>query len=98
MIKLKTILKEFTSMSWEVPKQDKPMDVTKALLRCNIPVSNGDHKAALKRAKTFETGKMFVHIQYHIIQYKDHKPLFIHQTQYYVTGHEVNLTQVYLEE
>ncbi len=98
MIKLKNILNELTSHSWEIPKQDKPMDVTKLLLKNSFPVSNGDHKAALKRAKTFEDGKMFVHVQYHTIQHKENKPLFVHQTQYYVTGHEVNVTQVYLEE
>ena len=85
-------------MSWEVPKDDKAMNVTKLLMKNNFPVSNGDNKAALKRAKTFEGGKMFVHSQYHIIQHKENKPLSIHQTQYWLRDREVNCTQVYLQE
>tara|TARA_R110001592_G_scaffold121828_3_gene327860 strand:+ start:137 stop:553 length:417 start_codon:yes stop_codon:yes gene_type:complete len=98
MIKLKNIINELTSHNFEVPKQTNEMKVTAALMNSNIPVGLGDQKAALKRAKSFEGGKMFIHIQYHFIQHKDHDPLFIHQTQYYVTGHEVNCTQLYVEE
>ena len=46
-------------------------------------------------------GVMFVHVQYHIIEGKDGKKQFIHQTQYhhrdFGTG-GVNLTAVYVEE
>ena len=46
-------------------------------------------------------GVMFVHIQYHVIETKDGKKLFIHQTQYYHrdfgTG-GVNLTALYVTE
>ena len=46
-------------------------------------------------------GVMFVHVQYHVIETKDGKKLFIHQTQYYHrdfgTG-GVNLTALYVTE
>ena len=46
-------------------------------------------------------GVMFVHVQYHVIETKDGKKLFIHQTQYYHSAWEtggVNLTALYVTE
>ena len=98
MIKLKNILNELTTQGLQIPDQKGERQTTMALMNAGIPVALGDHKAALKRLTGFKGGKMFLHVQYHYIEGKDGKIYFIHQTQYYVTGHEVNCTQLFMQE
>ena len=110
MIKLKGLIKEFTEYSFD------PMDMYSRNTKNAKAVERTLKKAgfskvnlgkAQKQVKNIDQnmhrtrGVMFVHIQYHVIEGKDGKKYFIHQTQYhhrdFGTG-GVNLTAVMVEE
>jgi len=110
MIKLKGLIKEFTEYSFD------PMDMYSSSTKNAKAVERTLKKAgfskvnlgkAQKQVKFIDQnmhvtrGVMFVHIQYHVIEGKDGKKYFIHQTQYhhrdFGTG-GVNLTAVMVEE
>tara|TARA_R100001079_G_C4403974_1_gene132630 strand:- start:72 stop:515 length:444 start_codon:yes stop_codon:yes gene_type:complete len=110
MIKLKGLIKEFTEYSFD------PMDMYSRNTKNAKAVERTLKKAgfskvnlgkAQKQVKFIDQnmhvtrGVMFVHIQYHVIEGKDGKKYFIHQTQYhhrdFGTG-GVNLTAVMVEE
>ena len=110
MIKLKGLLKEFTEYSFD------PMDMYSRNTKNAKAVERTLKKAgfskvnlgkAQKQVRNIDQnmhrtrGVMFVHIQYHVIEGKDGKKYFIHQTQYhhrdFGTG-GVNLTAVMVEE
>ena len=115
MIKLKGLIKEFTEYNFD------PMDMYSRNTKNAKAVERTLKKAgfskvnlgkAQKQVKFIDQnmhrtrGVMFVHIQYHVIEGKDGKKYFIHQTQYhhkefpldkqYKGG--VNLTAVMVEE
>ena len=115
MIKLKQLLneakgllKEFTEYNFSPVKM-----YNREMKNANKVVSTlkkaGFSKLNLVKAKrqlnsldmNKSNGVMFVHVQYHVIETKDGKKLFIHQTQYYHrdfgTG-GVNLTALYVTE
>tara|TARA_R100001591_G_C4345976_1_gene181888 strand:- start:1722 stop:2165 length:444 start_codon:yes stop_codon:yes gene_type:complete len=110
MIKLKGLIKEFTEYSFD------PMDMYSRNTKNAKAVERTLKKAgfskvnlgkAQKQVRNIDQnmhrtrGVMFVHIQYHVIEGKDGKKYFIHQTQYhhrdFGTG-GVNLTAVMVEE
>ena len=110
MIKLKGLIKEFTKYSFD------PMDMYSRNTKNAKAVERTLKKAgfskvnlgkAQKQVRNIDQnmhrtrGVMFVHIQYHVIEGKDGKKYFIHQTQYhhrdFGTG-GVNLTAVMVEE
>ena len=108
MIKLKKLLKEFTEYNF------KPLLMQRQNSKNMQNVVNtlrkaGFSKLSLKKSQkqimdldmSKSRGVMFVHMQYHIVEGKDGKKYFIHQTQYhhrdFGTG-GVNLTAVYVEE
>ena len=109
-MKLKNILKEFTEYGFDV------MDMYSGATKNAPKVISALKKAgfskvnlakAQKQVKFIDQnmhksrGVMFVHVQYHVIEGKDGKKLFLHQTQYYHrefgTG-GVNLTALYVTE
>ncbi len=115
MIKLKQLLneakgllKEFTEYNFSPVKM-----YNREMKNANKVVSTlkkaGFSKLNLMKAKrqlnsldmNKSDGVMFVHVQYHVVEGKDGKKYFIHQTQYwhrdFGTG-GVNLTAVYLTE
>ena len=70
MIKLQKILKEVTDYNFEMKyvkdkNANKVIDVLQGL---GFGVGRGDVAAANKRLKTYEGGKMFKHMQYHVVQ------------------------------
>ena len=117
MIKLKQLLneakgllKEFTEYDFDPVKMYK-RESKNANKVINTLKKAGFSKVNLNKAQrqvkyidaTMDKsqGVMFVHVQYHVVEGKDGKKYFIHQTQYYhrdfgVDG--VNLTAVYLTE
>ena len=92
MIKLKGLIKEFTEYNFD------PMDMYSRNTKNAKAVERTLKKAgfskvnlgkAQKQVKFIDQnmhrtrGVMFVHIQYHVIEGKDGKKYFIHQTQYH---------------
>ena len=104
MIKLKKILKEFTDYNFEMKyvkdkNANKVIDVLQGL---GFGVGRGDVAAANKRLKTYEGGKMFKHMQYHVVQGYDRKRdkqdvYFIYQTQHYLNDSTVDVTKVSID-
>jgi len=95
MIKLKNILKEFTDQNFQMRKEENPGKVGSLLSKVGFSGIAPDKKA-YSRLKSFEGGKMFVHIQYHVIETKlGH--VFIHQTQYWLKDKDVNVTKISVE-
>ena len=102
MIKLKKILKEFTDYNFEMKyvkdkNANKVIDVLQGL---GFGVGRGDVAAANKRLKTYEGGKMFKHMQYHVVQGSGYPPevYFIYQTQHWLRDQNVDVTQVSIEK
>ena len=102
MIKLKKILKEFTDYNFEMKyvkdkNANKVIDVLQGL---GFGVGRGDVAAANKRLKTYEGGKMFKHMQYHVVQGSGYPPevYFIYQTQHHLNDSNVDVTQVSIEK
>ena len=101
MIKLKQVLKEFTDHNFEM-KHVKDVNANKvvdALQGLGFGVGRGDVAAANKRLKTYEGGKMFKHMQYHVVTDKKSSDVyFIYQTQHYLRDHDVDVTQVAVDK
>ena len=102
MIKLKKILKEFTDYNFEMKyvkdkNANKVIDVLQGL---GFGLGRGDVAAANKRLKTYEGGKMFKHMQYHVVQGSGYPPevYFIYQTQHWLRDQNVDVTQVSIEK
>ena len=105
MIKLKQILQEVTDYNFEMKyvkdkNANKVIDVLQGL---GFGVGRGDVAAANKRLATYEGGKMFKHMQYHVVQGYDRKRdkqdvYFIYQTQHYLNDRDVDVTQVVLSK
>ena len=99
MINLKQLLKEFTDYNFEMKyvkdkNANKVIDVLQGL---GFGLGRGDVAAANKRLKTYEGGKMFVHMQYHVVQGKN-DVWFIYQTQHYLNDSTVDVTKVSIEK
>jgi len=95
MIKLKQILKEFTDMNFEMKyvKDKNANKVIKVLQGLGFGISVGDVKAARNRLEDYEGGKMFKHMQYHVVQGKN-EVYFIYQTQHWLRDSDVDVTKV----
>ena len=95
MIKLKDILNEFTDMNFQMKhvKDKNANKVIDALQGLGFGIGRGDVSAANNRLKVYEGGKMFKHMQYHVVQGKS-DVYFIYQTQHYLRDHNVNVTKV----
>ena len=98
MINLKQLLKEVTDYNFEMKyvkdkNANKVIDVLQGL---GFGVGRGDVAAANKRLKTYEGGKMFLHMQYHVVQGKN-DVYFIYQTQHYLNDSTVDVTKVSIE-
>jgi hypothetical protein len=104
MIKLKKVLQEVTDHNFEM-KHVKDVNANKvvdALQGLGFGVGRGDVAAANKRLKTYEGGKMFKHMQYHVVQGYDRKRdkedvYFIYQTQHYLRDSDVDVTKVSID-
>lgn len=104
MIKLKKVLQEVTDHNFEMKyvkdkNANKVIDVLQGL---GFGVGRGDVAAANKRLKTYEGGKMFKHMQYHVVQGYDRKRnkedvYFIYQTQHYLRDNDVDVTKVSID-
>ena len=97
MIKLKQVLQEFTDMNFEMKhvKDKNANKVIDALQGLGFGVGRGDVAAANKRLRTYEGGKMFKHMQYHVVTDKKRSDVyFIYQTQHYLRDHDVDVTKV----
>ena len=104
MINLKQILKEVTDYNFEMKyvkdkNANKVIDVLQGL---GFGVGRGDVAAANKRLKTYEGGKMFKHMQYHVVQGYDRKRdkedvYFIYQTQHFLRDNDVDVTKVSID-
>ena len=97
MIKLKQVLQEFTDMNFEMKhvKDKNANKVVDALQGLGMGIGRGDVAAANKRLKTYEGGKMFKHMQYHVVTDKKRSDVyFIYQTQHYLRDHDVDVTKV----
>ena len=97
MIKLKQVLQEFTDMNFEMKyvKDKNSNKVVDALQGLGMGIGRGDVAAANKRLRTYEGGKMFKHMQYHVVTDKKRSDVyFIYQTQHYLRDHDVDVTQV----
>ena len=104
MINLKQLLKEVTDYNFEMKyvkdkNANKVIDVLQGL---GFGVGRGDVAAANKRLKTYEGGKMFKHMQYHVVQGYDRKRdkqdvYFIYQTQHYLNDSTVDVTKVSID-
>ena len=106
----KNLLKEFTEYDFDPVKMHK-RESKNANKVINTLKKAGFSKVNLNKAQRQvkyidaimhkSQGVMFVHVQYHVVEGKDGKKYFIHQTQYwhrdFGTG-GVNLTAVYLTE
>ena len=110
MIKLKKLLKEFTEYNFD-PREmhqrnsENIQKVASTLKKAGFSKINlGNAQKQIRKVESEmdkSRGVMFVHVQYHVIETKDGKKLFLHQTQYYHrawgTG-GVNLTALYVTE
>ena len=104
MIQLKKLLKEVTDYNFQMKyvkdkNANKVIDVLQGL---GFGVGRGDVAAANKRLKTYEGGKMFKHMQYHVVQGYDRKRdkqdvYFIYQTQHYLNDSTVDVTKVSID-
>ena len=94
-MKLKEILKEFTDMNFEMKyvKDKNANKVIKVLQGLGFGISVGDVKAARNRLEDYEGGKMFKHMQYHVVQGKN-EVYFIYQTQHWLRDSDVDVTKV----
>ena len=98
-MKLKQILKELTDHNFQMKyvKDKNANKVIDALQGLGFGLGRGDVSAANKRLKTYEGGKMFKHMAYHVVQGKN-DVWFIYQTQHYLRDHDVDVTQVSVDK
>ena len=99
MIKLKKVLQEVTDYNFQMKyakdkNANKVIDVLQGL---GFGVGRGDVAAANKRLATYEGGRMFKHMQYHVVQGKN-DVWFIYQTQHYLRDRNVDVTQVSIDK
>ena len=95
MINLKQLLKELTSHNFKVNREENPSAVGSVLNKIGFR-GLGIGKT-YKWIKTFEGGKMFVHIQYHVVA--THLGQFkLHQRQLYLRDRDVNVTDLYVDK
>jgi len=99
MINLKQLLKEFTDYNFEMKyvKDKNANKVIAVLKELGFGISVGDVKAARNRLEDYEGGKMFKHMQYHVVQGKS-DVYFIYQTQHFLRDSDVDVTQVSVEK
>ena len=107
-MKLKNILSEVTDFDFKMKyvKDKNANKVIDALQGLGFGVGRGDVVAANKRLKTYEGGKMFKHMQYHVVEDKkreNHLPhmsdvYFIYQTQHYLRDSDVDVTKVSVDK
>ena len=104
MIKLKKVLQEVTDYNFEMKyvKDKNANKVIAVLKELGFGVGRGDVAAANKRLKTYEGGRMFKHMQYHVVQGYDRKRdkedvYFIYQTQHYLRDSDVDVTKVSID-
>ena len=104
MIKLKQILQEVTDYNFQMKyvKDKNANKVVDVLQELGIGIGRGDVAAANKRLATYEGGKMFLHMQYHVVQGYDRKRdkqdvYFIYQTQHYLNDSTVDVTKVSID-
>ena len=105
MIKLKQVIQEFTDMNFEMKyvKDKNANNVIKVLHGLGFGLSMGDVKAARNRLEDYEGGKMFKHMQYHVVQGYDRRRdredvYFIYQTQHYLRDSDVDVTKVSVDK
>ena len=98
MIKLKQILQEVTDYNFQMKyvKDKNANKVVDVLQDLGFGIGRGDVAAANKRLATYEGGKMFLHMQYHVVQGKN-DVYFIHQTQHHLNDSDVDVTKVSIE-
>ena len=98
MIKLKQILQEVTDWNFQMKyvKDKNANKVVDVLQELGIGIGRGDVAAANKRLATYEGGKMFLHMQYHVVQGKK-DVYFIYQTQHHLNDSDVDVTKVSIE-
>ena len=104
MIKLKKVLQEVTDYNFQMKyvKDENANKVINVLKNLGFGISIGDVKAARNRLEDYEGGKMFKHMQYHVVEDKkreNHLPhmsdvYFIYQTQHYLRDSDVDVTKV----
>jgi len=99
MIKLKKVLQEVTDYNFEMKyvKDKNANKVIAVLKELGFGISVGDVKAARNRLEDYEGGKMFKHMQYHVVQGKS-DVYFIYQTQHFLRDSDVDVTQVSVEK
>ena len=104
MINLKHLLKEVTDHNFQIKyvKDKNPMKVIDHLQDLGFGLGRGDVAAANKKLIPYEGGKMFKHMQYHVVQGYDRKRdkedvYFIYQTQHYLNDSTVDVTKVSVE-
>ena len=96
MIKMRQLLNEFTSMNFKVDREVNPSAVGSVLNKIGFRGLAPDKKA-LDRIKSFEGGKMFVHVQYHVIETRFGQ-FKLHQRQLYLRDKDVNVTHLYIDK
>ena len=90
-------LNEFTDMNFQMKyvKDKNANKVISALQSLGFGLGRGDVAAANKRLETYEGGKMFKHMQYHVVEDKKTSDVyFIYQTQHYLRDSDVDVTKV----
>ena len=97
-------LNEFTDMNFQMKhvKDKNANKVINALQSLGFGLGRGDVAAANKRLETYEGGKMFKHMQYHVVQGYDRKRdkedvYFIYQTQHWLRSSDVDVTKVSID-
>ena len=97
MIKLQKILKEVTDYNFEMKyvKDQNANKVINVLQKLGFGIGRGDVAAANKRLASYEGGKMFKHMQYHVVHDgRGSDVYFIYQTQHFLRDHNVDVTKV----
>jgi len=94
-MKLKNILSEVTDFDFKMKyvKDKNANKVIKVLRGLGFGLGTGDVSKANKQLATYEGGKMFKHMQYHVVQGKS-DVYFIYQTQHYLRDSNVDVTKV----
>ena len=95
-MKLKQLLKEITEWNFKVDREENPSAVGSILNKIGFRGVAPDRKA-LARIKSFEGGKMFVHVQYHVIETRLGQ-FKLHQRQLYLRDKDVNVTHLYVDK
>ena len=95
-MKLKQLLKEITEWDFKVDREENPSAVGSILNKIGFRGVAPDRKA-LARIKSFVGGKMFIHIQYHVIETKEGQ-FKLHQKQHYLNDREVGVTHLYVDK